>query len=253
MTTQKKFEERTKTYLGLSIVSIVLAGVSVNFFIVGSLGIIPFADYRDKLLIPSIIALAAIAIYSHYKIRPLSNRLLTGLWIGAIATLALEAIRIPSYMIFQWLPGDDMIMMPGAFLAGLAPSPMALMDMMQSGAMTSMSQSMIITVMVLGGFYHFWNGATLGAVYTVFVGRGKWYYGLVWGFIIHIGMMLAPWLIMMFDPFGLKYNGGFTIFTVSLLAHLAYGAVLGILASRFVKDNNGSIFSILRKKLPNVK
>lgn len=245
MASQKTLGQRIRSrYLALSIIIIVLSGVSVNFFIIGSLGIVSFIDYRNNLLIPSVLALAAIAIYSHYKIKPISNRLLTGLWIGALATLALEAIRIPSYMVLNWLPGDDMITMPGAFLIGLAPSPMALMNMMQSGAMASMSQSMIITVMASGVLYHLWNGATLGAIYTIFVGRAKWYYGLVWGFIIHIGMMLAPWLIMMFGPFGINYNGGFSIFTASFLAHMAYGAVLGLLVSKYVKDNYGAIWCL---------
>jgi hypothetical protein len=236
MNEQKSVQQRRNVAIALAIVTIVILGISVNFFIAGSIGIISFTDYRDKLLIPSVFAIAAIAIYSHYWLKPLSNRLLTGLWVGAVATLALEAIRIPSYAILHWLPGDDMIMMPGAFLVGLAPSPMALMQMMQSGAMAGMPQSAIMTALVAGALYHFWNGATLGAVYTIFAGKTRWHYALVWAFIIHIGMMLAPWLIMMFGTFGVNYNGGYTIFTASLIAHLVYGSVLGVLASRFVRE-----------------
>lgn len=237
MTEQKSVEQRKRSRaMALAILTILISGISVNFFIAGSIGIIPFTDYRDKLLIPSVFAIAVIAVYSHYRFKPLSNRLLTGLWAGAVATLALEAVRIPSYAILHWLPGDDMIMMPGAFLAALAPSPMALMQMMQSGAMAGMPQSVIMSAMIAGALYHFWNGATLGAIYTIFAGRAKWYYALVWAFVIHIGMMLAPWLIMMFGPFGVNYNGGYTIFTASLIAHMAYGLVLGILVSRFVRE-----------------
>ncbi|MDC8451416.1 MAG: hypothetical protein KGH87_08100 [Thaumarchaeota archaeon] len=235
-----KPEHRTKGELGFTILTILLAGASVNFFILGSLGIIPFITYRDAILIPSVIAIVAIGIYSRYKMKRLSNRLVTGLWTGAVASLALEAIRIPGYAVLHWLPGDDMIMMPGAFLNGLASSPMALMQMMHSGAMTSMPQSVMMAVMISGAIYHFWNGATMGAMYTLFVGKGRWYYGIVWGFIINIGMMLAPWLIMMFGPFGIKYMQGYNIFVVALIAHLAYGAVLGVLARRFVKEK-GSI------------
>jgi hypothetical protein len=100
---------------------------------------------------------------------------------------------------------------------------------------------------VIGGLYHFWNGATMAAVYTLVVGKGRWYYGLVWGFIIHIGMMLAPWMIPMVGPFGINYGQGYTIFVASLLAHLAYGAVLGILAQRFVKDKE-SLLNIVRSR-----
>lgn len=103
--------------------TILLAGVSANFFIFGSLGIVPFIEYKNIFLIPSVIAIVIIAVYSQVRMKRLSNRLVTGLWTGAIATLALEVIRIPGYAVLHWLPGDDMIMMPGAFLNGLAPSP----------------------------------------------------------------------------------------------------------------------------------
>lgn len=229
----------------LTVLTILLAGVAVNFFIFGSLGIISFTNYRDLLLIPSVAAIAIIAIYSRFRMKRLSNRLLTGLWTGAVATVALEAIRIPGYAVLHWLPGDDMIMMPGAFLHGLAPSPMALMEMMNAGAMMSMPQSMMFGIMVSGSVYHFWNGATMGAMYTLFMGKTKWHYGVAWGFIINIGMMLAPWLIMMMGPFGIKYMEGYNIFVVALTAHLAYGFVLGILAQRFVKEK-GSIFTLRR-------
>ena len=139
-------------------------------------------------------------------------------------------------------------MMPGAFLNGLAPSPMALMDMMHSGAMMSMPQSVLELVMVSGAIYHFWNGATMGAMYTLFMGKARWYYGVAWGFIINIGMMLAPWMIMMMGPFGIKYMGGYNIFTVALAAHLAYGAVLGVLAGKFVRDR-GSIATLRKQQV----
>lgn len=72
--------------------AIFLAGVAVNFFIFGSLGIISFTDYRNVLLIPSVVAIAIIAVYSHFRMRHLSNRSWPGLWIGIVVTVALEAI-----------------------------------------------------------------------------------------------------------------------------------------------------------------
>lgn len=245
MADQLKQEYRARNELGLTILTILLAGASVNFFIFGSIGIIPFITYKNAILIPSVIAIAAIGIYSRYKMKRLSNRLVTGLLIGAIATLALEAIRIPGYALWHWLPMDDMIMMPGAFLNGLAPSPMALMQMMHSGSMMSMPKSVMTVVMISGAIYHFWNGATMGAMYTLFMGKGRWYYGIAWGFIINIGMMLAPWLVMMMGPFGYKYMAGYNIFVVALAAHLAYGTVLGVLAQRFVKEKG--LIATLRK------
>jgi len=55
-----------------------------------------------------------VAIYGYKKNKRLTNRLVTGLWIGIIATLALEAIRITSIYV-HWIP-HDMIALPGKLL-----------------------------------------------------------------------------------------------------------------------------------------
>ncbi|MEX0764171.1 MAG: hypothetical protein WEC35_06670 [Nitrosopumilaceae archaeon] len=232
-----------KGEFGLTILAIVAAGASVNFFIFGAAGIIPFSTYRDFVLFPSVAIIILIGIYGAVKSKRLANRLASGLWIGAVATLALEAIRIPGYAILHWLPGDDMIMMPGMFLTGMAPTLMDLMNMMMSGQPMQPSSD----VMISGTLYHFWNGATMGAIYTLIMGKGRWHYGVIWGFIINIGMMLAPWLVMMMGPFGIKYMSGYNIFTIALAAHLAYGFVIGILAQRFVKEKE-SLLILLKQR-----
>lgn len=237
-----------KGEFGLTILSIIAAGASVNFFIFGAAGIIPFTTYRDFILFPSIAILVAVGIFASLKSKRLANRLISGLWIGAVATLALEAIRIPGYAVLHWLPGDDMIMMPGMFLTGVAPTLMDLMNMMMSGQPMQPPAN----VMMTGTLYHFWNGATMGAIYTLIMGKGRWYYGLIWGFIINLGMMLAPWLVMMMGPFGIKYLDGYNIFAIALGAHLAYGLVIGILAQRFVKEK-GSLIILLRQRRGNDK
>lgn len=231
-----------KREFGLTILAIIAAGASVNFFIFGAAGILPFATYRDFILFPSIVVIVIIGAYAAVRSKRLANRLASGLWIGAVATLALEAIRIPGYSMWHWLPGDDMIMMPGMFLTGMAPTLMDLMNMMMSGSPMQPPSVVIVS----GALYHFWNGATMGAIYTLVMGKGRWYYGLIWGFIINIGMMLAPWLVMMMGPFGIKYLNGYNIFMVALTAHLAYGFVIGILASRFVKES-GSLITLLKQ------
>jgi hypothetical protein len=243
LTNVGRIEIMKKKELGLTILAIISAGASVNFFIFGTLEVVSFATYRDFVLFPSIAIIIAIVVYGAMRNKRLANSLVTGLWVGAVATLALEAIRIPGYATLHWLPGDDMIMMPGMFLTGMATNLMELMRMMQmsGGAMQPPSAALLA-----GALYHFWNGATMGAIYTLFMGKGRWHYGLIWGFIINLGMMLAPWLVMMTGPFGIKYLAGYNIFTIALAAHLAYGMVIGILAQRFVREK-GSIVTLVRQ------
>jgi len=60
---------------------------------------------------------------------------------------------------------------------------------------------------------------------------------MIWAFIIEIGMMLAPYLIIMKGPFGIEHMDGYNIFVITLIAHLAFGAVLGILVQKWKKDS----------------
>jgi hypothetical protein len=264
--------------LGLTILAIVVAGASVNFLILGTAGMAPFLEYRNYVLIPSLFIILFIAVYGYRKNKRLANRLITGLWIGLVATLALEAVRIPS-IYAHLIPHDDMIALPGNLLVkpptidqfksmtsphGTTGVPNAssastkddghndkMDDNMDdspkgsSGTMMKDSMQESPLELVIGGLYHYWNGATMAAVYTLVMGKGRWYYGLVWGFIIHIGMMLAPWMLSMVGPFGIDYKPSYSIFMASLLAHLAYGAVIGILVQRFVKDKE-SLVNIIK-------
>ena len=103
---------------------------------------------------------------------------------------------------------------------------------------------------VAGALWHFWNGATFGIIYSLVIGKGKWWYGMIWAFIIEIGMMLAPYLIVMKGPFGIEHMDGYNLFTITLLAHLAFGALLGILVQKW-KKNNELVFG-LRSKVNHI-
>jgi hypothetical protein len=162
---------------------------------------------------------------------------------GAIASFALEAIRIPGYMFAKWLPMDSMISLPGLLLTEKITSLAEVKQViMQSGVAMNLYLAPLDALMA-GALWHFWNGATFGIVYALVIGKGKWWYGMIWAFIIEIGMMLAPYLIMMKGPFGIEHMDGYNLFTITLLAHLAFGALLGILVQKWKKGTE-SIFNL---------
>ena len=66
---------------------------------------------------------------------------------------------------------------------------------------------------------------------------------MIWASIIEIVMMLAPYLIIMKGPFGIEHMDGYNIFAITLIAHLAFGAVLGILVQKW-KNDSASILSV---------
>jgi hypothetical protein len=47
--------------------------------------------------------------------------------------------------------------------------------------------------------------------------------------------MLAPYLIIMKGVFGIEHMDGYNIFVMTLIAHLAFGAVLGLVVQKWKK------------------
>ncbi len=226
-----------KSEFGLTIIVIILSGASASLLIFGPLDLIPYSTYRDVVIIPSVIAIFAIGIFSRSKFPRITNRLFKGMAAGAVASFALEAIRIPGYMLTKWLPMDSMISVPGLLLTEKISSLAEVKNViMQSGIAMNLYHAPIDAFMV-GALWHFWNGATFGIIYALIIGKGRWWYGMIWAFIIEIVMMLAPYLIMMKGPFGIEHMDGYNIFVITLIAHLAFGAVLGILIQKWKKGN----------------
>jgi len=229
--------QKTKAELGLSIIIIILSGASASLVIFGPLDLMPYATYRDVVIIPSIVVIFAIGILLRNKFPQITKRIFVGMSAGAVASFALEAIRIPGYMFAKWLPMDSMISLPGLLLTEKITSLGEIKQViMQSGVAMNLYHAPLDAFMA-GALWHFWNGATFGIVYALIIGKGRWWYGMIWAFIIEIGMMLAPYLIMMKGPFGIEHMDGYNIFVITLIAHLAFGAVLGILVQKWKKGS----------------
>lgn len=235
--------QKNKYELGLTILVIILSGASASLLLLPPLGIIPYATFRDLAIIPSVVIIFTIGILSRSKFPRLTNRLFKGMAAGAIASLALEAIRIPGYMFAKWLPMDSMISLPGLFLTEKITMLSEIKQtVMQSGIAMNLYYAPI-DAFIAGGLWHFWNGATFGIIYALLIGKGKWWYGMIWAVIVEMVMMMAPYLIIMKGPFGIEHLDGYNIFVITLIAHLAFGAVLGILVQKW-KKGSCSILSI---------
>jgi len=239
----KPVQKMRKVELGLTIAVIILSGTSAMLLFFGPLDIVPYATFRNVAIIPSVVAIFAIGIFFRPEFPRLSNRLFVGMAAGTIATFALEAFRIPGYMFAKWLPMDSMISLPGMLLTEKATAIAGVQQLIMQSGVPMHLYIAPIDAFIAGALWHFWNGATFGIVYALFIGKGRWWYGLIWAFIIEIGMMLAPYLIMMKGPFGIEHMDGYNLFVITLIAHLAFGTVLGILVQRWKKGST-SIFNI---------
>jgi hypothetical protein len=180
-------------------------------------------------LIPSVILLVAVWWVARARgYARLTNRIWTGVWLGAAATAALDLFRLASFLL-GLLPGNMPRMFGVLILDTMALGPTPLSD-------------------VIGGLYHYWVSACFGLTYALIMGRTRWWGGLVWGLIIEVGMMTTPPMVVAMDTgyFGLKLGRGLLngVFLGSLVPHISYGVALGLLLERYVRQE-GTIFSLL--------
>lgn len=184
-------------------------------------------------LIPSIILLGLVwAVAARLRLSRLTNRIWTGIWVGFSATAALDAFRLISFSL-GFLPGNLPRMFGVLILGTMAQGPTPLSD-------------------VVGGLYHYWVSASFGLAYALFVGRTRWWGGLIWGLIIEIGMMTTPPMVVAMGSgyFGLNLGKGLFngVFLGSLVPHISYGIALGLLLERYTR-HKGSILKLVKEAI----
>ncbi|MBI2455695.1 MAG: hypothetical protein HYV46_06120 [candidate division NC10 bacterium] len=218
--------------LVLTALALVPAAVGPNVLVVALTPGMPGMPALVRwVLIPSIAWLGVVWIVAQARgYDRLTDRIWTGVWVGAAATAALDVFRLTSFML-GLLPGNLPRMFGVLILDTMATGPTPLSD-------------------VVGGLYHYWVSACLGLTYVLFMGRTRWWGGLVWGLIIEVGMMVTPPMVIAMDTgyFGLKAGHGLFngVFIGSLIPHISYGIALGLLLERYVR-HEGTVFSLLRE------
>jgi hypothetical protein len=181
-------------------------------------------------LLPSIALLVLVWIAARrLDYGRLVNRIETGVWVGFVATAALDVVRLTSFSL-GLLPGNLPRMFGVLILDRMAVGPSTVSD-------------------IVGSFYHYWVSACFGLAYTLLVGRTRWWGGLVWGLIIEVGMMTTPPMVVAMGSgyFGLKLGKGILngVFLGSLVPHISYGVLLGLLLERYVA-HRGTLVALLR-------
>lgn len=183
---------------------------------------IPFA------LIPALVALIAIAVYSKKRYPDLYRRIIIGLAMGAVATIALDAVR-EAGVIHGWLPGDSPVMF---------------------GKMATDSAD-FSTYYPVGLFVHYLNGASFGLFYAFVWGKRRSYgnavlWATVWTLVLELGMMTGPPMGPMVGLFGYNYAWP-QLFLLTFVAHVVYGVVMGLLIQHFLTDSDsGGLWSFLK-------
>jgi hypothetical protein len=206
----------SKERLVLALLALAAAGVAPNIFPVAQAGIAKMSDLAIWFLLPSIGVLAAVTAIIFWRgHRVLGRRLVVGAAAGAIATLGLEAVRMTGFH-FGGMPGD----MPR--LLGVL-----LTDRFMLGPST-LSDG-------LGFAYHFWNGATFGLIFSVILGKRSVLWTLAYGVLVGVGFLASPAVVAMGVGF---FASEMPIMIVTvILAHIAFGLVLGVVLRRWLPDS----------------
>ena len=209
----------------LTLLTLALAAVGPVIFPIVQSGHGNLAVLGYQFLVPAVVFLAAIAVFVRRGEPWLSRTIIRGATAGAVATIALEVVRLIGFH-FDYMPGNLPRLMGVLLLDRFAQGPSVGSD-------------------IAGWAYHFWNGASFGIIYSLLLGTRRRWVGSIFGLAVGLGFLVSPVVISMgVGYFGLEYSVGFPI-TV-LLGHLAFGAALGILAYSFLGPQPDHLISALR-------
>jgi hypothetical protein len=189
-------------------VAVALSGIGVTALIVHVFGWLRMPFFIAVFGVPSVLLLCALAAYARRIDAELFlNSLWVGMFSGLIATFAYDGVRalVERSHIFgyNWYVP---ILMFGNWITG-AP---------QSSAVAKWA----------GWTYHYWNGVSFGVMYALAFGRVRWYWGIAFG------MFLEACQLGLFPMF-LRVTNKFDFVAISMIGHIAYGAVLGVLVEKY--------------------
>jgi len=192
---------------------VVAAAAAPVAFPLSQMGIGSLHQLALELMLPAALFLAAAFLFVRISGRHEAACLLVrGGSAGALATLALEAVRYPGFKL--------------GFMPGNLPQLMGvlLLDRFALGPSTAST---------LAGFgYHFWNGACFGIIFALFKGRLSKWWAIPYGLAIGLGFLVSPVVQALgVGLFGKDFGWHFA--ATVLTAHAAFGVALaGLLELR---------------------
>jgi hypothetical protein len=176
-------------------------------------GIIRMPYTLSFLTAPGMVLLLCIQIWAGRSGRTvLVNRIRVGLAGGVLALLAYNATR--------WVCG---------LVLSLPASPFYSIHVF--GTLITGRPAGSSAALVAGILYHLSNGITFAIMYTLVAGPARWEFGLAWGALLEIAMLVVYPSTTVLRPPALA-----PFVAVSLLSHAIYGGVLGVISQHYSLD-----------------
>lgn len=158
--------------------------------------------------LPGLVLLSSITVWSGRSDRVLlANRLLTGFAAGAAGLVVYDAMRLAVQEVLP-VHFDAFYSMKvfGTLMTGLPPT-------------SALGQA-------AGWSYHITNGLTFAVIYALVAGPARWPWGLAWGLLLEIAMIVVYPAI--YHP-----SSRTAFLAVSIAGHAAFGATLGVVCERW--------------------
>ena len=203
-----------KKKLALILAVLLLAGISPNLLPAAQSGMANLSSLAVIFLIPSVLLIFVLIIISQVlKYYDLRKQILNGILAGLVGTVGLEIVREIGFRL-GGMPGDMPKLLGVLLLNRFAYGPSFWSN-------------------VAGWSYHFWNGAAFGIIFSLIFGRGRGWMGILYALIIATGFMVSPATTALgIGVFGLHFKDGYQFLTTVVLAHLAFGSIVGFVVNR---------------------
>jgi hypothetical protein len=189
---------------------VVCASVSLVALVAHIVGVLPMPFFLEVFGVPSLVVIYALAAYARkISAHILTNALWVGFWSGLAATVVYDGVRF--------------LVERGHLFGYNGFVPILLFGSWITGRPTTSTVARLV-----GWTYHYWNGATFGVIYALALGRKRWWWG------VGYGILMECFMLGLF-PLFLKVTNKVDFIAVSMIGHLFYGAVLGLLAERYLR------------------
>jgi hypothetical protein len=192
----------------LLVIALVSAASSIAALLLHAAGWVAMPYAISYVTLPGMLVLLCVLVWVKVvNRRLLLNRLLIGTIGGVLGLLA--------YDVGRWL------------IQTLFPLDFdAFRPILSFGSLITGDPVTSLSAAAAGWAYHISNGLTFALVYALVAGPARWWYGLIWGGILEVGMILVyPVLFSQinYEPF----------LVVSIVGHVLYGSVLGLCCERY--------------------
>ncbi len=177
----------------------VLGGASIASLLLYFYGSVPMGAGTRWILLPALILLVLFVLDRRRAgDAEMVDRVLAGVWAGALATLAYDLVRVP--IAVAGVPVFKAISYFGTVIVD-QPTP---------GLASELA----------GWSYHLSNGIGFGLMYAVALATPSLWTAMAWGVLLEAAMLVTPYA----EVFGYRLSPQFLAITIG--AHLVYGAVL---------------------------